>query len=279
MLYPTDPLDWSGAGLGRDGDRPWSQGKTRTSTWLRRGLSTAAALSAIASCPAIAQAGSQVTSTSPGSPVTPSIVDVVLYPDDPTSFGVEVNVGQPTALDVYLLNDMTGSFTDDLPNVRSAVPALTTGLKEIAPDLQMGLGTFADKPIYPFGGWFYNPGDGRWYQVQDYVYRNSLALTSDPAALQTAANAMAISYGGDLPESQLEALLQVALRSQTELGFRANAFKTVIVQTDAVFHYANDPYRVNSQGQPLPLVDLAGNEGQFTPNNGCLLYTSDAADE
>lgn len=233
----------------------------------RWGWPSLVASSLVAIAPGPALAGSSVTSTTPGSPVTPSVVDVILYPDDPASFGVEVEVGRPTALDMYLLSDMTGSFYDDLPNARAAVPGLAAELRAISSDLQLGAGTFADKPIYPFGGWYYHAPSNSWYRYNDYVYQNRQSLTSDEAAFQAAVNGMNTVYGGDLPESQLEALLHVALGAQ-DLGFRSNAFKTVIVQTDAVFHYANDPYRVDAAGNPYPLVDLAGNQGSLTPNNG-----------
>jgi hypothetical protein len=42
------------------------------------------------------------------------------------------------------------------------------------------------------------------------------------------------------PESQLEALLQTAVRGKSEIGFRDDAFKVVVLSTDAIFHQAGD---------------------------------------
>jgi hypothetical protein len=53
-------------------------------------------------------------------------------------------------------------------------------------------------------------------------------------------NGLSIGWGSDEPESQLEALFQVALRSKSEIGFRDSAFKAVILQTDASYHKAGD---------------------------------------
>lgn len=174
-------------------------------------------------------AASLITGTAVGTPVTPSFVDVFLEPEDPVTFRVEVETDKPSELDVFLLNDLSGSFGDDLPNVRAAVPSLITGLAGISSNVRLGLGTFVDKPITPFGS------------LGDYVYRTDLALTSNASELQTAVNGMSIRSGGDEPESQLEALFQVALRSKTsEIGFRNSAFKAVVLQTDATYHQAGD---------------------------------------
>ncbi|MEB3117169.1 MAG: PEP-CTERM sorting domain-containing protein [Limnothrix sp.] len=178
----------------------------------------------------ISLAGSMITGTTPGTPVTPSTVNVFLEPEDPLTFRVEVETKAPPELDVFLLNDLSGSFGDDLPNVRASVPGLLSGLSSISSSVRFGLGSFVDKPIAPFG----------WADTADYVYNTDLALGSDGSALQTAVNGLAIRFGSDEPESQLEALFQVALRSKSEIGFRDSAFKAVILQTDASYHKAGD---------------------------------------
>jgi hypothetical protein len=170
-----------------------------------------------------------ITGTTLGTPVTPSTVNVFLEPEDPLAFRVEVETKAPSELDVFLLNDLSGSFGDDLPNVMASVPGLVSGLSSISSSVRFGLGSFVDKPIAPFGG---APGD--------YVYKTDLALSSDGSALQTAVNGLSIGWGSDEPESQLEALFQVALRSKSEIGFRDSAFKAVILQTDASYHKAGD---------------------------------------
>ena len=249
---------------------------------LSRGLTTLGSLSILALGSGLmapkAIAGSLITSTTPGTVVTPSVVDIYLEPDDSVTFRVEVDPYQATALDVFLLNDVSGSFYDDLPNVGSAVPSLVTGLSGIVDDVQFGLGSFSDKPIFPFGGWTDTDGDGFLdTTVPDYPYQTELGLTGDVNALQNAVNGLELRWGLDRPESQLEALLQVALRSTSELGFRDEAFKTVVLQTDAPFHYAGDPYRTNADGDPYTyyIQDAFGNlVGQQTlnPNNGDTVF-------
>ena len=133
-------------------------------------------------------------------------------------------------LDVFLLQDLSSSFDNDLPVVQKLVPNLVSRLQGIQPNTTFGVGSFIDKPINPFG----NPADG------DYVYRTNLPLTTDTAALQSTVNNFIIRDGGDPREAQLEGLLQTALRSQSEIGFRDDARRVAVVATDAPFHQAGD---------------------------------------
>ncbi len=130
-------------------------------------------------------------------------------------------------LDVVLLQDLSGSFSDDLAVVSGLVPDVVSAISAIQPDAQFGVASFVDKATSPFGG------------GSDYVYRTDLELTDDTVALQNAIDGLDVLGGGDLPESQIEALMQLALRSE-EVGYRADAFKVVVLTTDAEFHVAGD---------------------------------------
>lgn len=195
------------------------------------GTVCSAALSGLIA-PSAVFAQSFIRSTTPAGPsdlVDPVNYDVVLAPGDPLSVPVSVTVpSAPSILDVYLLQDLSGSFSDDIFTVRGLVPNLATRLRSIAPDTRFGVGSFIDKPVEPFGS------------SGDYVYQTNLPLTSNTTALQTTVNNLIIGSGNDGPESQLEALLQTAVRSSSEIGFRDNAFRTVVVATDATFHQAGD---------------------------------------
>ena len=131
-------------------------------------------------------------------------------------------------LDLVFLQDLTGSFGDDLDNVRSMVPNLVDALRDFDPNSRFGLTSFMDKPVSPFGT------DGT-----DYAYRTDLGLTTDILALINAYDALALGSGDDGPESQYEALQQVALRT-TEVGWRADAIRVALILTDADPHVAGD---------------------------------------
>ena len=109
----------------------------------------------------------------------------------------------------------------------------------VQPDSLFGSSTFVDKPVGPFGV------AGEW------VYNTLLPLTADTTALADAYNNMIIRYGADEPESQIESLMQLALHS-SEVGFRPDSARFVVLFTDAPFHVAGDGIAA----------------GITTPNNG-----------
>ncbi len=142
-------------------------------------------------------------------------------------------------LDVQFLQDLSGSFGDDIANVRGLVPAIVTALQAVQANSEFGASTFVDKPISPFGA------TGEW------VYNTAQSLTANTAALTNTYNNMVIRYGADEPEAQLESLMQLALHS-AEVGFRPDSARFVVLFTDAPFHQAGD----------------GAAAGITTPNNG-----------
>jgi len=196
----------------------------------------------------------EVLSSTPGTILSADTIDVFLPPGGEITLEITVTVpgdgsepirsvrsienGDRSAsavtnqlpLDVFLLQDLSFSFDDDLPVVQKLVPNLVSRLQSIQPNTTFGVGSFIDKPILPFG----KSADS------DYVYRTNLPLTTDTSALQSTVNNFIIRSGNDDPEAQLEGLLQTALRSQSEIGFRDSARRVVVVATDAEFHQAGD---------------------------------------
>ena len=142
-------------------------------------------------------------------------------------------------LDVQFLQDLTGSFGDDITNVRALIPNIVAALQAVQPDSEFGLSSFIDKAVSPFGA------TGEW------VYQLELALTKNAAALATTYNTVSIHSGADLPESQIESLMHLALTAAA-VGFRPDSARFVVLFTDAPFHKAGD--------------GAAG--GITTPNNG-----------
>jgi hypothetical protein len=200
-----------------------------------------------------------VLSSVPGKLVSPDSIDVFLPPGAEITLDITVKVpensnGSPSLvsnqlpLDVFLLQDISASFNNDLPTLRRLVPNLVSELKNRQPDSTFGLGSFIDKPLEPFG------------ISGDYVYRLNQSQTTDTVALQSTINNLTVSNrdsGNDDPEAQLEALLQVARRTiqANPIGFRNNARRVVIVSTDNTYHKAGD----GALAQPRPITK---------PNNG-----------
>jgi Ca2+-binding RTX toxin-like protein len=132
-----------------------------------------------------------------------------------------------TPFELLFLQDLSGSYWDDLPVVRKLLPSIIAEVNSLQPNTPIGISSFIDKPIAPFGIY------------PDYVYKTDQSLTTNAAVIQTVYDNLVIGSGYDAPESQLEALLQVALRP-SEIGFSAGSKRVVILFTDAAYHIAGD---------------------------------------
>ena len=151
------------------------------------------------------------------------------------------------ALDVFMLVDLTGSFSDDLPVFKTQAPDLIAALKSSYPDIRFGLGKFEDYPISPFG----SASSG------DKAYQRLIDLTSDAGAVLSIIAGLYTRFGDDTPESQLVALYQAATGAGQDLSgldypgasipagqqanFRDGATKIFLLWTDAPFHHPGDP--------------------------------------
>ncbi len=154
-------------------------------------------------------------------------------------------------LDVHFSIDTTGSFGDEIDALQAdledrIVPGLTTEV----PDVAFAVSRFEDFPEPPFGA------------SSDRPFRLLTPITTDLARVGAAVAALdqPLGLGGDIPESGLEALYQIATGDgyrvgatsiiprfrATETGslggsgFRERALRTVVHVTDAPTHGPTD---------------------------------------
>ncbi|PLS22139.1 M10 family metallopeptidase C-terminal domain-containing protein [Neptunicoccus cionae] len=149
-------------------------------------------------------------------------------------------------LELVLLQDLSGSFSDDLSTVNSLVDDLITSVSGLADDVRLGLTSFIDKPTSPFGS------------SGDHEYKTELSLTSDTDAWKAAVTGLSTGSGNDGPESQMTGLLQVALRT-AEVGWSSSSLKVVVMTTDAVPHFAGDNPDTPNNGDTI--LDGPGGDG------------------
>lgn len=171
---------------------------------------------------------STVDSTAPGSgPVSIQSADVTLAPGSSVTLSVDVTVGaMPPQVDVFLLQDLSSGFWNDLSSIRSQFSDLYNSLTA-GSDAQFGLGGFIDKPYFPLGA------------PADYVYQTEQTITDSQDAVQAALDGLSVGSGFDPSHAQLEALMQVALNADA-LGFREGSVKYVALTTSSLFHVAGD---------------------------------------
>jgi hypothetical protein len=160
--------------------------------------------------------------------------EVIISSEKTFSIPVIIPIPEKAAtlpLDLMLTQDLTSSFKDDLPNLKTVIPDLVKQLRAVQPNTNFGLASFTDKKSHA------RPAYAKDY----YVYKTSLPLTKDEGVFEQAvAKLTIVGPGKDYPESSLSALMQVALRAESELGFRKDTRRVAIISTDAAYRQAGD---------------------------------------
>ncbi|MFO0889623.1 MAG: SdrD B-like domain-containing protein [Isosphaeraceae bacterium] len=149
--------------------------------------------------------------------VTPKSITTALSNGQSYSQSVSLTLPGSGALtnlvDVFLLFDDTGSFVNNSPIVRAAFPEIISQLLAALPgiDLGFGVGRFEE-----YGNFAYEYDTGRPFVLNQPIVAAGTAgyMTSIQAALDRTTP----GYGGDQPETDIEALYQLV----TGLGFDGN---------------------------------------------------------
>lgn len=158
--------------------------------------------------------------------------------DQPLTFSTDVK-----SMDVFINMDTTGSMGDELSNLQSALAnTIIPAIQMQVPNTQFGVGNFEDFPLDGYG----SNADG------DQPFALAQAITNNVASVQAAVFGLTLGFGVDDPESNIEALYQIAtgegLASPAPtnvaannvgiggVGFREGALPVVVSITDAISH-------------------------------------------
>ena len=181
--------------------------------------------------------------------VSPSSVSVQLAPGESVEIEKSVVTPEiPPMLDVFLLEDETGSFGDDIANLKALAPDIWDRIADSGTDFTFGVGGFRDYARGPWG----NSGD--------WVYDLNQDLTTDKTAFVNGVNALTAGGGADGPEGYLEALHYIADASHGPIdsngdgdftdsidtpagqapGWRPGATRVVLLTTDFSGHVEGD---------------------------------------
>ena len=154
--------------------------------------------------------------------VSPLIIETYLAQGDLHTETVSLTLPTSGALtdmvDVFLLFDDTGSFRFNGPIVRAAFPNIIAELETRLPGLDLGFGVGRLEEYGNFGAEY---STGRPFVLNQPVIASSAAGYTDAevlASIQAALDREAPGYGGDRPETVIEALFQMV----TGAGFDGN---------------------------------------------------------
>jgi len=180
--------------------------------------------------------------------------------DKPLTFSTDVK-----AMDVFINMDVTGSMSEEINNLRAALSGeIIPAIQAQVPDTQFGAGSFADFPIAPYGT-----------AATDQPFRLLQTITADTTDVQVAVGTYSANGGNDGPESNIEALYQIATGEGLVapaptsvapnmvgiggVGFREGSFPIVVSITDALSHDPAGNAACDFGGPEVYAGDVAAN--------------------
>lgn len=180
--------------------------------------------------------------------VTPATVEEYLSPGGSVAIAKSVDTPPlPPLLDLYLMIDLSSSYSDDLDEIQGLDDGLFDLIRAGVADSRFGVGSFIDFPFEPWGSLAFG----------DYAYQRDLDFTTDKSTWTDAIDTLTTRNGRSLPESQYTALYQAATGSGLDVlpagasdgdiaaglnpDWRLKATKVIAITTDDAFHVPTDP--------------------------------------
>ena len=154
---------------------------------------------------------------------------------------VRVKASNDYPLDLYILMDLSASFSNDLDNVKNIAPQLPLSLRSVSSDFQIGFGAFVDKPTLPYvsNRHLRYPPEVVNIKTTPFGYEHIVSLTNSSNLFNSTLQDIQISTNADNPEGTLDAMLQAAVCDHV-VEWRQDSRKILLVMTDDVIHTAGD---------------------------------------
>ncbi|XP_034096678.1 LOW QUALITY PROTEIN: integrin beta-8 [Gymnodraco acuticeps] len=186
----------------------------------------------------------EVNATTSTTQVSPQDISVTLRPGSQASVVVAVKQLKRYPVDLYYLVDVSASMQENLDHLKTVGVALSLRMTEHSSDLQLGFGSFVDKPVSPYinvhPSKISNPCSD--YEIRcrpAHGFHHVLGMTGNISEFTRVIKRQRISGNMDTPEGGLDALLQAAV-CQRDLGWRPEAKRLLLLMTDQPSHLALD---------------------------------------
>ncbi|CAH2233547.1 jg13181 [Pararge aegeria aegeria] len=148
----------------------------------------------------------------------------------PFKFDMYYKPAKDYPLDVYFLFDSSVTMKAYIDILQKQGTEIYEGLTNITNNVQLGVGSFIEKPSLPFVS----------IPTQtSHAFKNYLKLTNKTELFKKALLEVEIGSNNDIPEATLDALMQ-AMVCENHIGWRNGSHRIILVGTDANYHSAYD---------------------------------------
>ena len=181
---------------------------------------------------------------------------VIISPKCEPSIEVDKKVWEPaevvvTPVDVIFAIDLTGSMFNEIDVVKSNASDIMNDLRTLIPDSQFGLVTFTDYPKYYEEYCNYTATYG-YPELPDWPYRLDQTLTTNVSKVNETIAELILGNGGDGPQDYTRVLWECGVNDTSNIGWRADATKIVIMFGDAPTHDCDFFAPTSYGGDPGP---------------------------
>ncbi|CAG5056527.1 unnamed protein product [Parnassius apollo] len=159
----------------------------------------------------------------------PQKMDILVRPGTPVTFKMSYKSAQDYPLDVYYLMDYSYTMRNHKKQLETQGLEIYRQLTKLTNNVQLGIGSFVEKPALPFAGPYNNA----------YSFENHLSLTKNMTLFKNVLTGNLTGSNYDNPEAGLDALMQ-AMVCQKQIGWRESARRIIVLTTDSTYHSAGD---------------------------------------
>lgn len=165
--------------------------------------------------------------------IKPQKVRLQIRPHETAIIPVKFYTTKDHAVDMYFLMDLSYTMRKHIEELSRVSMELVENIRNLTGSLHVGIGSFVDKLILPYG--FCETDNCEYTFMQKVKLTNNFKIFKQTVSkLQN----MTISNYDD-PEGGLDALMQSVVCGD-KIGWRKNSRKLIIYCSDAPFHFAGD---------------------------------------
>lgn len=167
--------------------------------------------------------------------IKPQKIRLQIRPHETATIPIKFHTTKDFSIDMYFLMDLSHTMSRHIEELSRVSMDLVKSMRNLTGSLQVGIGSFVDKLVLPFG--YCKKSDAMCGHsfVQQVKLTNKFTQFTDTVSRLKNMTTSNI----DIPEGGMDALMQTIVCGN-KIGWRKNSRKLIIYCSDTSFHFAGD---------------------------------------